>query len=360
MGLLYKEDWDEAKQHYRAWWAHEAFGRAAVAVTAPREGAAAGPEPVRPPTPEQRWTDLDYISALSEHHNARTFFGGEAFPTWGYGYPGNKRMAAFLGCPVTLDFRTGWLEPILTGEEIDTRGLRLDADERHFQFALRWCRRCARDAAGKAIPGVGAFGGSGDTLAALRGTRRLLYDVIDRPGQVRSADRHLMDLWVRAYDRFHEITRAAAEGSTCWFGLWSPGKFYAGQNDFSYNISPRMFREIFLPTIEAQSRFLDHMVYHVDGVNAFAHVDALCELERLGAVQILPGAGKPSPLHYLDVLKKVQAAGKNLHITLPPEEVEPALAELSARGLFLATHCDTEAQARALLGGAERWSRDRR
>ena len=80
---------------------------------------------------------------------------------------------------------------------------------------------------------------------------------------------------------FREIAGEAAEGSTCWFGLWSPGKFYAASNDFSYNISPKAFRDIFLPTIERQTNFLDHTVYHVDGVNAFVHVDALCELPRL-------------------------------------------------------------------------------
>jgi hypothetical protein len=97
----------------------------------------------------------------------------------------------------------------------------------------------------------------------------------------------------------------------------------------------------------------------VDGVGNFAHVDALCELPRLQALQILPGAGKPSPLHYLEVLKKVQAAGKNLHISIKAEEVRAALEQLSARGLFIVTRCETEDQARALLKNAEKWSQDR-
>ena len=83
-------------------------------------------------------------------------------------------------------------------------------------------------------------------------------------------------------------------------------------------------------------------------------------LQRLQALQILPGAGKPSPLHFLDTLRLVQAKGKNLHITIPAGEVESALELLSARGLFVQTHCQTEGEARALLKNAERWSRDRR
>ena len=167
-----------------------------------------------------------------------------------------------------------------------------------------------------------------------------------------------MDLWIEVYQTFRRITEPVTGGSTGWFELWSPGKFYAAQNDFSYNIGPDMFRELFLPVIARQTEFLDHTVYHVDGVNAFRHVDALCELPRLQALQILPGAGKPSPLHYMDVLKKVQAAGKNLHIALPCREVEAALRELSAQGLFIETRCATEAEARDLLRKAEAWSHD--
>jgi hypothetical protein len=55
----------------------------------------------------------------------------------------------------------------------------------------------------------------------------------------------------------------------------------------------------------------------------------------------------------------MQAAGKNLHIAIPPEEVRPALELLSARGLFIDTQCATEERARALLADCERWSADR-
>ncbi len=61
----------------------------------------------------------------------------------------------------------------------------------------------------------------------------------------------------------------------------------------------------------------------------------------------------------MDTLKKVQAAGKNLHISIAADEVEKALAELSARGLFIQTGTATEDEARDLLKMAERWSVDR-
>ena len=39
MNLLYKEDWEETKERYKAWWAGENFGRCAFWVTAPRDDA---------------------------------------------------------------------------------------------------------------------------------------------------------------------------------------------------------------------------------------------------------------------------------------------------------------------------------
>jgi hypothetical protein len=167
-----------------------------------------------------------------------------------------------------------------------------------------------------------------------------------------------MEMWIEVYETLYNIVHQTAGSSTCWLRLWSPGRFYAVHNDFSYMISERMFCDLFLPAIERQTQYLDHAVYHVDGVSAFRHVPALLELPRLQAFQILPGAGKPGPLHYLDTLRLVQAAGKNLHITISPHEVEIALDLLSARGLFIEACCETEEQAQALLKDAEKWSHD--
>jgi hypothetical protein len=356
--LLYKPDWEETKERYRAFWAHEYFGRAAIAVTAPREGVPEEPWPERPATPHARWTDLDYAAACNDYWMRRTFFGGEAFPVWTVGYPGHTAIPAFLGCPLDLDFDTGWWHPIVTGEGLtDVLGLRVNREGEWWRFTLQALDRAVRESAGRCIPSIGAFGGCGDTLAALRGTDRLLYDVMDRPEEVIACERYLMDMWCEVYEDFYRIVREASGGSTCWFPFWAPGRFYAAQNDFSYMISPRMFRDLFLPAIERQTRYLDYAVYHVDGVEAFAHVPALCELPRLQAIQILPGAGKPSALHYPDALRAVQKAGKNLQMYLPPEEVRPALEQLSARGLFISTWTRTETEARQLLKDAERWSR---
>jgi len=295
-----------------------------------------------------------------EHYLAHTWFGGEAFPSWQAGYPGHESLPAFLGCRVDLDFDTGWVHPILLDEAIEYKCLELREDNPRFRHALRAQEHAVREARGKSIPAiVCAFGGSGDMLAWLRGSERLLYDIMDRPDEVLAAEMHLMDLWIRVYDRFYELVREGAEGSTTWYPLWAPGRFYSPQNDFAYMISPGQFRDIFLPGIEKQLAHLDYSIYHLDGVGNFNHLDSLLELPGLNAVQVLPGAGKPSALHYMPELRKIQAAGKNLDIFIAPAEVEQALRDLLARGLFIHTWCATEAEGRELLKKAGQWSSDR-
>lgn len=363
MELLYKPDWENTKEHFRAWWAHEDFGRCALAVEAPRSGVKPALPPALPKKVEDRWLDFDYLHAANEYHFSQTFFGGEAIPRWTPSYPGWDFIPSYLGAEVELAEDTGWVYPLMQDGELtdyDYHDLEIKPDNKWWLFAEKMHRFAVEEARGKSLPGTQAIGGCGDTLAGLRSTKRLLFDVIDYPDYVREMELYLMKMWIEVYEKFYGIIHETAEGSTSWFPLWAPGRFYAAQNDFSYMISPQMFNEIFLPALELQTNHLDYSIYHVDGVGAFAHVDAICSLPKVQALQILPGAGKPSPLHYMDVLKQVQRAGKNLHITIPCGEVETALENLSSRGLFIDTRCETEEDAKALLMKAEKWSKVRK
>lgn len=364
MELLYKPDWEETKERMTAWWAHEDFGRCAISVMAEKSGVKYDELPHLPEKKENWWLDFDYLHALHEYWMKSTFYGGEAIPIWDTG-SGWINNAGFVGCPVQLKEETGWVDPIIVDGELsdyDYRNIVIDADNSWWKFSDKIHRFAVEDARGKSIPGIQTLGGSADTLAAIRGTQNLLFDVMDCPNYVREFDLYLMKQWIEVHDKFYNITKEGAEGSTTWPGsnVWSPGGFYFAMCDFSYMISTKMFINIFLPSIEMQVNYLDYSLYHLDGVGAFAHIDVLCELPKLGGIQIVPGDGKPNALHYMDLLKKIQRAGKNLQLFLPPEEVEIALENLSSKGLFITTRCKTEEDARNLLKKVERLSRVRK
>ena len=73
----------------------------------------------------------------------------------------------------------------------------------------------------------------------------------------------------------------------------------------------------------------------------------------------MPGAGKPSPLAYPDILYKVQRAGKNLHILISPEEVKTAPDMLSSRGLMIWTNANNREEAEDIIRPVEKNSVDR-
>ena len=359
MELLYKGDWEEAKKRYTAWWAHEVVDRCVIAVTAPKDGINKNElAPQAPSDPIEKLTNLDYISKCNEYNHSRTFFGGEAFPIWSSAYPGHTTMRTFLGCPIHFGAGTAWHEPILNDDDWDIHQLRIDKESYWWQFTIELVKKAAEQCKGNSIPSIPALSGCGDTLSTLRGNDKLLLDVLDFPERILDAEMYLMDIWIEVYSTFYDLIKESGEGSTAHIPLWSPERYYFTQCDFSYMISPTMFQKMFLPAIEKQTEFLGHSIHHLDGVDAFRHLPALCELPRLQAIQVRPGTGKPNALHYMDTLKIAQAAGKNIWIQIPSDEVEQTLIDLSAKGLFIYTSCETEDEARDLLEKVNKWSHD--
>lgn len=361
--VINAQDWEQIRSRWLAWWKGEDIGRVGLWVTAPGASRSHSEPPPAPQETERYWTDWDYWAKRVRWVHETTFHGGEAFPSWATGYPGHLTVATFLGCPITLDSSTGWIEPILSGEIWDPGSLRIDERNKWWQIALGHYARMARECYGGpdrtgatvCVPHMGAFGGAGDTFSWIRGNEQLLIDCLERPDLVRRTEMRLMEIWCQVFDRFYGMVAGDA-GVTSYLPCWSPGKFFVTMCDFAYMISPEMFKELFLPAIAVQTEFLDHSIHHVDGIGNFAHVPVLCDLTRLGAIQILPGAGQPSPLHWMDLLRYIQSRGKNLWITLEPREIRHALQELSPRGLMVQTRCATEQEARRLVEDATTWS----
>jgi len=360
MGLLYKPDWEQTMENYKAWWNREDIGRCALSVVAPKAGVKDLKPPALPEKVADRWMDHEYLKQINEFHMATTFYGGEAFPIWNPGYCW-EGMFAYLGGKLTLAETTAWGDPMISEGELtdyDCKQFQVDYTSDIWKKSVGLHELAVRESKGKSLPYIAALGVIGDVLASIRSSEQMLYDMMDCPDKVYEFEMHLIEVWEEVFNKLYDITKDAAFGGTVpWIGMWAPGKFYIPQNDFAYMISEEMFRNVFLDALERNLQMLDYSLYHVDGVGNFRHVDLLCELDRLNGMQILPGDGMPSPLYYMDVLKRVQSAGKNLHITIRPEEVGEALENLSSKGLFIQTWCSSEEEAKALIKFAEKHSK---
>ena len=98
-------------------------------------------------------------------------------------------------------------------------------------------------------------------------------------------------------------------------------------------ISPDMFKEFILPELMEEIEWLDgKTIFHLDGPGALKHLDMLLEIPKLAGIQWVYGAGQPTAAYWVPVLKKIQAAGKLIHIHIVPEDLDVLLEEIKPEG----------------------------
>ena len=88
------------------------------------------------------------------------------------------------------------------------------------------------------------------------------------------------------------------------------------------------------------------------------HLDTLLSVEKLRMIQWTSVVGQPSPLQFIDQLKKIQEKGKGLLLLLKPEEIEPAMEQLSSKGLFILAEAKSREEADRIVKIVEKNTRE--
>lgn len=265
-----------------------------------------------------------------------TRYYADAFP-WMWVNFGPGIMAGFLGCDVnsvTDPAETVWFNPARQAS-ISELDLRYDAEN-------RWWKRVQAVTAAL-VERFGSMlqvahtdlGGNLDILASFTTTEQLLFDVVEQPEQVLRMVDQITGLWLRYYDEQEAIIRRACRGTSSWAPIWSPGKTYMLQCDFSYMISPKMFERFVMPDLARICDHLDHGFYHLDGKGEIPHLDHLLSIERLRGIQWIPGDGQPTPDRWLDLLKRIRDGGKLCQVFVDPEGALRIVRNLGGKGFLL-------------------------
>jgi hypothetical protein len=359
--MILKEDWEQARERMLAWWEGEMIDRVCLQVTAPLTPEDELCYPQSPISPEvvdlnEYWTDVDHVIARTTRRICNTFWGGEAFPLF---WPnlGPDAFAAFFGSDLNfMDRRTSWASPIITDWE-SAPELRISEDNRWWRLQLELLQEAKAQAHGQWITGIPDTHSGADALAALRGQSRLCLDLYDHPEEVKAAISRLVDAVLQVYEIYYQMVEAETLGSSSgWLPAWGPGRTNVIQCDFLAFISPQMAEEFFLESIIAEARWLDRAIFHLDGPDAIRHLDLLLAIPEIQSIQWVPGAGALPMTGWIPLLKRIQAAGKGLHLTVWSHEIQTLLEELKPEGLMLRTHVMCEAEARDLLNHVTRLS----
>ncbi len=269
-----------------------------------------------------QWSAEAVIDALDAQLGKYEFLG-DAFPVVSLDSFGPGVLAAL--CGAKLDNSSGgvWFWP---DEERDIADIHVQYDPNNvWAQRIKSLYRAGRERWGNLVTmSMPDLGGVMDVVATLRGTENLLYDLYDDPDEVKRVVKETESAWYAAYDDFR-AAMGEDMGYTDWLGALSATPSYVLQCDFCYMIGNPMFREFVLDTLKQDTERLHHTIYHLDGVGELNHLDDLLALDKLDAIQWVFGAGKPGPMHWLDVYRRIAAAGKRMVIEGSPQEFLDAL-----------------------------------
>lgn len=342
MTIRWKDNWPDTQRRFMDWWRHEGLlvggwmppalthGRPHAAVEAPPASDAVG----------RIYRDPNYRAAVEHHRLAHAYLGGDQLPVANTNI-GPGSLALYLGSEAGISEETVWFHPWM--DSID-QPLVFDPENAWWRTTAATLCACAHNAQGKYLVGCPDLVENLDILAAGRGPESTMIDLVEQPAAVLARLAELNRAWFEVYTRVYDLIRLP-DGSSAFgaFCLWGPGKTAKVQCDASAMISPRMFRRFVQPFLAEQCAWLDHSMYHLDGHQCLCHLEALLEIEGLGAIEWTPDPTVPSggdPCWY-NFYRRILAAGKSVQVVnLKPHEVLPLLDAVGPKGMYLLMNVD--------------------
>ena len=337
----WKQNLEETKKHYINWWNHKGI------VLNMWEHFQDGVTPhanVPKPKPykdlNQRWFDPQWRAEYLDWYVAHSSLMADMLPVANTQL-GPGSLAAILGGVFEGGEDTIWIHPrptMVNGSAIDIDEIKFDPQHPNYLLHKQLLQACKQKAQGHYYVGMPDLMEGMDVLAALKGTDKVLLDTVMQPEVLEHQMQQINDIYFQVFDELYNIIREGDEMAFCYFSSWAPGKMSKLQSDISTMISVDDYRRFVQPFIREQCQKIDYTLYHLDGVGAMHHLDALLEIKELNAIQWTPGVGEPqggSPKWY-DLYKKILAGGKSIMacwVTLP--ELRPLLDNIGGDGVHV-------------------------
>ena len=339
----WKADWAESQKRYLDWWQ----GKGLILTMwehLTKEGAPYE-EVLEPPKPKdlsQFWFDPEYRADYLHWQMSRNSYKADIIPVANTQL-GPGSLASILGAEVEGGPDTIWIKhPEGFGDEIAF-------DENHdwMRIHLDLLKAVKKRAQGRYYVGIPDIMEGLDTIASLRGTENVLMDMVLRPEVLDAQAQAINDIYFKVYDKIYDIVNEGGESAFCYFSIWGPGKVAKLQSDISIMFSEEDFIRFEQPYLRKQCQFLDYSLYHLDGVGAMRHLEALLDVKELNAIQWTPGVGEPQggdPKWY-DLYKRIKAGGKSVQanwVTL--DELRPLLDAVGSDGMHISMDFKNDAE----------------
>ena len=281
----------------------------------------------------QRWFDPEWRAEYLDWYVAHSSLMADMLPVANTQL-GPGSLAAILGGVFEGGEDTIWIHP----DPNYTDDIKFDPNHPNYLLHKNLLKACKAKAQGHYYVGMPDLMEGLDVLAAIKGTDKVLLDTVMQPEVLEHQMQQINDIYFQVFDELYDIIREGDEMAFCYFSSWAPGKMSKLQSDISTMISVDDYRRFVQPFIREQCQKIDYTLYHLDGVGAMHHLDALLEIEELNAIQWTPGVGEPqggSPKWY-DLYNKILAGGKSIMacwVTL--DELKPLLDHIGGEGVHI-------------------------
>lgn len=308
------ERYEQLRQTYRKWWAGE-LGRPIVPIITTGNPSARKPSPYQTLRFSNAWdfsvTPQQLIDAQDWQLSIQRWYG-DAYPFCPVTPFGAGTMAAFLGCHPVGKEDTVWFFPPKADIPIEELHFEMDEQNPYLRRVLNVYEEGMEKWRGQVVMGMIDIGGVMDVLASFRGTENLLMDLYDDPEEVLRCVKELQELWFRYFDKINDILAPEARGYSMWFNLYCEEPGYIIQSDFSYMISPEMFRTFVGPELDSSSSRIYQCLYHMDGVGQIPHLEQLLAMDGIKGIQWVPGDGMALTQNWDELKSRILASGKKL------------------------------------------------
>ncbi|MHB1457098.1 MAG: hypothetical protein ACYC0V_09305 [Armatimonadota bacterium] len=245
---------------------------------------------------------IDQLLSYADSHE----FIGSAIPFFVLEW-GPDTFSAFTGADLTFGAGTSWCMPYV--EDWNDVEIRFDRNSKWWHITEDLIGAVRERCDGKLLICPPTIVANLDCLSAIRGQEKLLFDLIERPDEVKKALKQVCNVHTEVLNAYAELLDFQTNGSINIAGSYVSGRQSRPQCDASCLIGPAMFREFVMPCLEYETSDTDAAQYHLDGPGAIRHLDALGELIRLGMIDYTPDP-KEKPDDWLHVRRKIDDLGK--------------------------------------------------
>lgn len=354
MNPVWKQNWKESKERYIGWWNGKGL---LISMWEHLRKDGTPHEQTAPPAPpkdlNQYWFDPEWRAKHIHHQLSQSSFKADIFPVANT-HLGPGSLAAILGADLEAGEDTIWIRH----KENYGDDIIFNEKNKWWQLHLDLLKACKRHSQGRYFTGCPDLIEGLDTLAGLKGTQPVLMDMLLRPEILEIQLQKINDIYFRVFDIIYDIIREDNEMAFCYFSIWGPGKVSKLQSDISGMIAEADFRRFVQPYIREQCRKIDYTLYHLDGVDAIRHLDAILEIEELNAVQWTPGEGQPQggDRCWYNLYKKIRTRGKSvMPCWVEPGELKPLLDNVGPDGLNILMHFKSESDIEKAWKTAEEY-----